>query len=100
MPDGLEIWALGIYREIVAPERLVYTDTFADAEGRPVPPSHYGMSDEHPAETVVEVTFEERDGGTLVTLRHSIPTSVPERGATEQGWNEMFDRLAQELARA
>jgi len=99
MPDGLEIWGLGVYREIVAPERIAYTDTFADAEGRPVPPSHYGMSDEHPAETVVDVTFEERDGRTLVTLRHSIPAFVAERGATEQGWNEMLDRLGRELAR-
>ncbi|TAK72176.1 MAG: SRPBCC domain-containing protein, partial [Dehalococcoidia bacterium] len=66
MPDGLEIWGLGIYREIVAPERIVYTDTFAVAQGRPVPPSHYGMSDEHPAETVVEVAFEDHEGGTLV----------------------------------
>lgn len=96
-PDGLEIWGLGVYREIVAPERIVYTDTFADAEGHPVPPSHYGMSASHPAETVVEVTFEERDGGTLVTLRHAIPATVAERDATEHGWIEMLDRLAQEL---
>ena len=99
MPDGPEIWGLGTYREVVAPERIVYTDTFADGDGRPVPPSHYGMSDGHPAETLVDVTFEEHDGGTLVTLRHSISVSVPERGATEQGWSEMFDRLAAELAR-
>jgi uncharacterized protein YndB with AHSA1/START domain len=96
-PDGLEIWGLGTYREIVAPERIVYTDTFADAEGRPVP--HYGMSDGHPAETAVEVTFDDDNGGTLVTLRHSLPASIAERDATEQGWNEMFDRLALELTR-
>ena len=99
-PDGLEIWGIGIYRVIVEPERIIYTDAFADAEGNAVPPSHYGMSAEHPAETLVEVTFDERDGGTLVTLRHSIPVSTAERGAAGQGWNEMLDRLAEELARA
>jgi uncharacterized protein YndB with AHSA1/START domain len=99
MPGGPEIWGLGIYREIVAPERIVYTDTFADAQGRPVPPSHYGMSEGHPAETLVEVTFDDDNGGTLVTLRHSLPAPVAERDATAQGWSEMFDRLAQELAR-
>lgn len=100
MPDGLEIWGIGIYDEIVELERIVYTDAFADADGNVVPPSHYGMSAEHPAESLVEITFEERDGGTRVTLRHSIPTTTPERGATEQGWNEMLDRLAEELAKA
>ena len=41
------------------PERLVYTDTFADAEVNPVPPSRYGMSPGHPAETLVTVTLRE-----------------------------------------
>jgi uncharacterized protein YndB with AHSA1/START domain len=98
MADGQEIWALGIYREIVAPERIVYTDTFADAEGNQVPPSHYGMSASHPAETLVTVTFADHDGGTKLTLRNSFPASVAERGATAQGWGEMLDRLAGELA--
>lgn len=41
--EGQEFWYTGVYREIVAPERLVYTDSFADASGNPVPPSHYGV---------------------------------------------------------
>lgn len=32
-PDGTEAWGLGVYREIVPPERLVYTDAFTDASG-------------------------------------------------------------------
>ncbi len=97
-PDGKNIWGLGIYRDIVVPERIVYTDTFADADGNPVPPTHYGMSAGHPAETLVTVTFAEHDGGTLLTLRHAIPESVVERGATQQGWGEMLERLAEALA--
>jgi uncharacterized protein YndB with AHSA1/START domain len=96
--EGRDIWALGIYREIVVPERLVYTDSFADADGNPVPPSRYGMSDSHPAETLVTVTFADHEGGTIVTLRHSLPESVEERTGTEQGWGEMLDRLAADLS--
>ena len=33
-PDGTEAWGLTLYREIVRPERLVYTDAFSDAEGK------------------------------------------------------------------
>jgi uncharacterized protein YndB with AHSA1/START domain len=94
MPEGREIWGSGVYREIVKPERIVYTDRFADAQGNPVPPSHYGMSAGHPAETLVTVTFTERAGKTTVTLRHSLPGTFPEREGIQQGWNQMLDRLA------
>jgi len=99
-PEGQDIWGIGVYREIVAPERIVYTDAFADAEGNPVPPAHYGMSASHPAETLVTVTFAEHVGKTKLTLRHSISESVKERGGAEQGWTEMMDRLAEHLAQA
>jgi uncharacterized protein YndB with AHSA1/START domain len=100
LPEGRDIWGIGVYREIVEPERIVYTDAFADAEGNPVPPAHYGMSSGHPPETLVTVTFAEHKGKTKLTLRHSILESVEEREGTEQGWDEMFDRLAAELANA
>ncbi|MFZ2540259.1 MAG: SRPBCC domain-containing protein [Gallionella sp.] len=100
LPEGRDIYGIGIYREIVAPARLVYTDSFADAQGNPVPPAHYGMSASHPAETLVTVSFEEHEGKTRLTLRHAIPVSVEERAGTEQGWSEMLDRLAEDLAKA
>lgn len=93
-------WVRGVYREVVPPERIVYDSWFADAEGNPVPPAHYGLSAEHPHQTRVAVTFAERDGKTTVTLRQALPASVPERGDTGQGWREMLDRLAAELADA
>jgi uncharacterized protein YndB with AHSA1/START domain len=99
-PEGQDIWGIAVYREIVESERIVYTDAFADAEGNPVPPAHYGMSSGHPPETLVTVTFAERGGKTTLTLLHSIPESVEEREGTQQGWIEMLDRLAQELAKA
>ncbi|MFZ5522801.1 MAG: SRPBCC domain-containing protein [Pseudomonadota bacterium] len=97
LPEGRDIWGMGIYREIVAPALIVYTDSFADAQGNPVPPAHYGMSASHPAETLVTVSFEEHEGKTRLTLRHAIPVSVEEREGTEQGWGEMLDRLAEIL---
>ncbi len=100
LPEGRDIWGMGIYREIVAPSLLVYTDSFADAQGDPVPPEHYGMSAGHPTETLVTMSFEEHEGKTRLTLRHGIPESVEERKGTEQGWSEMLDRLAEDLAKA
>jgi len=96
-PDGTQVCGLGIYREIVAPERLVYTDMFADADGNPVPPTHYGASPEYPKETLVTITFEEHGDGTRVTLRQGVPLAVPEREGMVQGWNEMLDHLVGDL---
>lgn len=97
MPDGKEIWGIGIYREVVRPERIVYVDSFSDEKGNVVPPARYGMSESHPAESLVTVTFEERQGRTTVTLRHAIAAAVKERLGTEQGWKEMLERLAEHL---
>ena len=51
-PEGQDYWSTGVYKEIVPMERIVYTDSFADAEGNVVPATHYGMSPDFPLETL------------------------------------------------
>src|SRR5256712_10816040 len=41
-PEAQAYWGRGVYRESVEPERIVYLDSFADEEGTPVGPAHYG----------------------------------------------------------
>jgi len=97
-PDGQDFWSTGEYREITPPERLVFTDSFADAQGNVVPPAYYGMGDDFPEELVVTVTLEALDGKTRMTMRHkNIPAGEHREGAL-QGWNESFDKLAESLA--
>ena len=98
-PEGQDFWSKGVFREIVEPERLVMTDSFADKEGNAVPASHYGMSEDFPLEMLVTVTFEEDGGKTKLTLQHSGTGGLDAkmRGDMEQGWNESFDKLAEDL---
>ena len=35
-PEGVDHWKRGVYREIVAPERIVFTFAWEDADGEPV----------------------------------------------------------------
>ena len=95
-PDGQDFFSTGVFREIVEPERLAFTDSFADAEGNVVPASHYGMPGDWPAENVMTVTFEERDGRTAVAVREE---GIPEemRGPSEEGMRESFEKLADYL---
>ena len=52
--------------------------------------------------TLIEVTLEERDGGTALTMRQSYFEPMPPTealGGAEQGWNEQLDKLEQLLAK-
>lgn len=96
-PEGEDYWSTGVYREIVEPERIVYTDSFSDAEGNLVPASHYGMSGDWPLELLVTVTFEEHEGKTKLTLQHIGIPAGENRDLAKAGWNESLDKLAEYL---
>jgi uncharacterized protein YndB with AHSA1/START domain len=96
-PEGQKYWSTGVYQEISPPEKLVYTDSFADEQGNAVPASYYGMGDDFPFEMLVTVIFEELDGKTRMILRQ---TGHPPGEMTEMataGWNGSFDKLAESL---
>lgn len=92
-PEGQDFWSTGVYREIVEPEKIVATDSFADAEGNVVPASTYGMSGDWPPEMLVTVTFEDVDDGTKVTIRGAGIPAGENRDMAEAGWNESLDKL-------
>ncbi len=97
MPDGsnVEIWSTGYYKEINPIERIVCTDSFADAEGNVVSSDHYG-TEGWELEVDVELMFEDLGNRkTKMTLRHSMPEFMADEGIV--GWNESFDKLAEVL---
>lgn len=78
--DGSELSHRGVFREVVPPERLVFTFAW-DEEG------------ERGLETLVTVTFADQGGKTLMTLRQEPFQSVEERDSHRGGWNSAFNRL-------
>ncbi len=94
--DGVENWSTGVYREIIPSKKLVFTDSFSDDKGNPVPASHYNMQGNWPMELLVTVEFEEQDGKTEMTLTHE---GLPEemKDMCRDGWNESFDKLDEQL---
>lgn len=96
-PDGHDYWTTGTYREVVPPERLVYTDSLADANGNVVPASHYGITGDWPRETIVTVTFEVVGDRTRMTLRHAGLPAGEMSDMAGAGWNQSFDKLAASL---
>lgn len=74
-PDGRRPVAVGTYREITPPERLVFTWAWKEEAD----PAHTG-------ETLVTVEFLEREGETEVVVTHEgFPNDEGRRGH-EEGW--------------
>jgi len=96
-PEGQDFWSTGVYREIVPPERLVCSDSFADEHGTVVPATHYGMDPDFPLELQISVSLEEEEGTTRMTLTHAGFPPGSMREMCEAGWNESFDKLAEIL---
>jgi uncharacterized protein YndB with AHSA1/START domain len=105
-PGGHVMWARFVYREIAAPERLVWIHSFSDEAGGL---TRHPMSSSWPLEMLTIVIFEEQPGGkTKVTLSWSpINASAEEQktfdaahGGMTQGWGGTFERLTAYLARA
>ncbi|MBI4884271.1 MAG: SRPBCC domain-containing protein [Actinobacteria bacterium] len=91
-PGGMmQMWFTGEYLEVVANERLVYTESMSDENGNVLSPADMGMPAGHPATTEVRVELAATGGGTKMVLTHvGIPGDSP--GAT--GWAMAFDKLA------
>jgi uncharacterized protein YndB with AHSA1/START domain len=85
-PDGSVIRKHGVYREIVVPERLVFTYVTDDPEGNPGP------------ETLVSVTFTDLGASTRLTVCqaafHSVAACDDHRG----GWAGALERFAAYLS--
>ncbi|EEF57945.1 SRPBCC family protein [Pedosphaera parvula] len=81
-PEGIDYWLSGVYREIVEPERIVFTWEREPAGDKP------GNS------SVVTVTFAEHDGKTKFALRQANFETTEERNEYQGGWTECLDSLS------
>jgi uncharacterized protein YndB with AHSA1/START domain len=80
-PDGALITKYGVYREVVVPERLVFT---YNTEGRGI----------DGPETLVTVTFADLGGRTRLTLRHALFETDAQVSDHEGGWTGCLERFA------
>ncbi len=84
-PDGADLYVRGVFREIVAPERLVLTWAW-ETDGEP---GH---------ETVITVEFHERGGETELILTQELFEAVEGRDNHRQGWTSSFECLDEQLS--
>jgi uncharacterized protein YndB with AHSA1/START domain len=90
-PDGVDYPCGGVYREIVEPERLVFTNIATDNDGNPI------------LDGLTTVVFVEQGGKTKLTLTTRAVALVEYAAAylqgMEAGWTQSLETLAEELAK-
>jgi uncharacterized protein YndB with AHSA1/START domain len=91
-PNGDEFPAIGVYKEIVEPERLVFTNNAIDKDGNII------------IEGFTSVIFTEENGKTKLTLQTRGTARVDYAAAylqgMEAGWSQSLEKLAGELTRS
>lgn len=103
---GHPIYGRFIYREIAAPERLVYVSSFSDEKGGIARAPFPQIRDTFPLELLNTVTFAEADNKTTLTLRGGPinPTEAEAKtyagmfDSMRQGFGGTFDQLDAHLA--
>jgi uncharacterized protein YndB with AHSA1/START domain len=89
-PDGVVYPMKGVFKEIVAPERLVFVSSALDGDGR-------SMFD-----ILNTVLFAEKRGKTTLTLQARVITATAQAPqylkGMEMGWTQSLDRLEEKLA--
>ena len=103
---GHEMYGRFIYREIVAPERIAFVNSFSDAEGGITRAPFPQLGDRWPLEVLNNMTLTEKDGKTTLTLRGGPINATDEERETfvsmfdsmRQGFGGTLDQLAAYLA--
>jgi uncharacterized protein YndB with AHSA1/START domain len=77
-PEGKVHTAVGVYREIERPRRLVYT---------------WDWEEESIGETIVTVEFNDLGGSTEVMVTHELFPNAEAKVGHEEGWTSCLNRL-------
>ncbi|MDX1378895.1 MAG: SRPBCC domain-containing protein, partial [Anaerolineales bacterium] len=97
-PDGSrKMFTTGEHKEIVPNQRLVYTESMSDENGNIMSAADMGMPEGYPTTTEVTVTLEDLGGRTKMVMTHA---GVPADSPGASGWNQAFDKLAEQIATA
>jgi uncharacterized protein YndB with AHSA1/START domain len=105
---GQDMYGRFIYREIVAPERIAFVNSFSDPAGGITRAPFPQLKNLWPLEVLNVVTFTEQNGKTTVALRGGPINATEEERAMfvantagmQQGFGGSFDKLVDLLAKS
>ncbi len=102
-PGGFVMWGRFVYREIVAPEKMVFVVSFSDEAGNI---TRAPMSNTWPLEVLNILTLTEQDGkttlriegGPINTTEEEMNTFHSNHASMQQGFKGTYDQLEEYLS--
>ncbi len=97
-PEGFEMWGKFVYKEINAPEKIVFISAFSDEQGNT---TRAPFSPVWPMEVLNVLTLLEENGKTTLTIK-AVPVNATEEeraafeaglASMDQGFKGTFDQL-------
>ena len=102
-PEGYEMWAKFVYREVVPSSKLSWEHSFSDKDGNI---TRHPMHASWPLKLLTTITFEAQGEKTLLALKWTpldatdieIKTFADNMASMDQGWGGTFEQLTAFLA--
>ncbi|MXV15338.1 SRPBCC family protein [Hufsiella ginkgonis] len=93
-------WIKGVYLEVSAPEKLVYTMVLTNENGDSVESMEAGKPEDWPEEILTTVTFTAVGNHTKLTLHQTVAEENARQTGAYQSWIKMLNKLDAMLATA
>ena len=88
-----DCWVMGTYKEVLAPERLVFSMVLTNEAGDDVTPDQTGKPEEWPKEIITTVMFSPVGKQTKLLLHQTVSEESAKQSGAYQSWIKMFNRL-------
>lgn len=88
-----DCWIKGVYKEVLFPEKLVFSMVLTNEEGISLGSLEAGKPEDWPEETLTTVTFTPFANQTKLTIHQTVAEEDAKQTGAYQSWIKMFNRL-------
>jgi uncharacterized protein YndB with AHSA1/START domain len=88
-----DCWIKGVYKEVVFPEKLVFSMELSNEAGTDVGSLEAGKPEDWPEAILTTVSFSSIGNQTKLTLHQTVAEEIAKQTGAYQSWIKMFNRL-------
>lgn len=92
-PEHGDCWIKGVYKEVIFPEKLVFSMILTNEQGSDVGSTEAGKPEDWPEEILTTVIFSAIGAQTKLSIHQTVPEENARETGAYQSWIKMFHRL-------